>query len=192
MSVRMRILGGLLLLFGVSNARAQSLVLPGISVEAWSAPVVPGIVKGVSVDAFRIDEGPWSFGPRLSVGGVEAANETWKLQQVHLTALLGLTRARALGAGRFIGGLDAGGVVIREHASRHQFDRLTQAGVDDRECVAWTAGPMVRLRIGAMVEFSEAWFFLLEMGPQATYLRVNGAWQASSGVFSSAGVRHAF
>lgn len=181
-----------LLAAGASQARAEEAWRVGGGVEAYSAPVLPGVVLGGALEASRVIAGPWSVGARVSGGSVTEANEYWKLQQTHLTALVGGSHAHAIGAGSLVAGLEFGSIVIREDATRHQFERLTQAGIDDRERISWSAGPVARLRLGASVSFSAGWAFAVELGEQLALLRVSGAWSLRDGLYSSAGVTHAF
>lgn len=159
---------------------------------ALSAPVLPGVVLGASVDAHRDLFGPFHAGLRLGGGTTSDDNEFWNVAQTHLLATAGFGVSRVWDAARLSADLEAGVMLLREDAIRHQFGRLIAANITDRERLSTTAGPIAALRFAVAVEFAEHWSFRISAGPEATYLVTNDAWKLRGGVFTGAGVVHAF
>ncbi len=95
---------------------------------------------------------------------------TW---HVHHTELWLLARARAqlvLGRGRVAVALSAGLVALHEVRTRHQADRLVEAGQDTRTA-AWSAGPAGTLEAELELDVIEGWGLLLAGGPSLAGLR---------------------
>jgi len=124
----------------------------------------------LTVGELRPLGGPLTVAAR--VGLVLGAEDdlTW---HVHHTELWLLARARTqlrLGRGRVGLALSAGLVALHEARTRHQADRLVQAGQATREAT-WTAGPAGALEAELELEVLEGWDLLLAGGPSLAGLR---------------------
>lgn len=187
-----RLIAMLVLGLAAPAASAESPWTLGGGVVAFHAPALPSVVVGAGFDAARSLGGPWELTLRAAGGSASDANEFWDLQQTHLLTTVGASFVHPWDAGRLSLEADLGAMTIREDARRHQFERLTQANIEDRERIAWTVGPYAAIRLGVAVEFTDDWRFTLTAGPQFTFLQVNEAWTPSAGAIAGVGVRHAF
>lgn len=159
---------------------------------AFSAPALPGVVVGAAA------RGGWQVGGHLTVGvfctagQVSEASTTWAISQTHILGGLSAGLSAPLGVANLGAELDAGVMALSEVARRHQFQRLSAAGVPDLERTATTLGPFAALRLGVGVAFVEGWQLKLTLGPEASWLRIADKQRLRAGVASSAGVSHAF
>lgn len=124
----------------------------------------------LTVGELRPFGGPLTLAARVGVGMGAEDDLTW---HVHHTELWLLARARGqlrVGRGRVGLALSAGLVALHEARTRHQADRLVQAGQATREAT-WTAGPAGTLEAELELEVVEGWDLLLAGGPSLAGLR---------------------
>lgn len=164
----------------------------GSGVLVMTAPALPGLAVGVSVEGLRTLRGPWFAGVRVAVASAEDANEAWQLDHRHWLAAGALGARLRAGAGLLSARLEAGVLGVREDARRQQFDRLVAARVPDVERFAGSAGPWLAMSFAVAVDVTPGWALALDAGPSATWQRVNGAGRVRGGLTGGLGVVHAF
>ncbi len=148
-----------------------------------------GALLGPSVAAdLRLDH--WRLGLRVYLGMASENDLTWDVAHTEIRAAARGGLALPWGRGELGLGLSAGVLTLLETRTRHQAERLDEAGIDTSRSAA-AAGPFVALDSQVRLIVFDPWAVSLSVGPTLSWLALGETTEWVVGWSGSIGVAYA-
>jgi hypothetical protein len=162
------------------------------SVSSGTPAVLPGLALGVTGEIERrISTLPLFVSARLQWSSASAANESWIIDHQQLIAAVGAGVAATLGAGRVWAQAGGGASGLYEVLSRHQLQRIQNAGVSGGTETSLNLGPTAFAEVGVAVRMRLVNGFVAG-GPTISRTLVDGSGLWRAGASARVGVSYDF